>query len=538
MSDQAQIIQKPGRSYWAWVILLVIIVCACLVRARLVSVPFDRDEGEYAYAGQLILDGVAPYGAVYNMKLPGIYAAYAAIMAVGGESRVAVHVGLLVVNAVTILLLFLLWRRIFDAFVGLCAAGGFAVLSLGQKIQGISANAEHFVIVFAIGGIYLLFRAVEEKKRLLLALGAVSLGTCFLMKQHGIMFIVFGLLYLIFSDIRQWKEAAFNVSIYLCGVLLPYGITCLILWRVGVFEKFWFWTFEYASKYVSSSPLNISWVMFKKSAGAITGSAILIWIAAGVGFIVLLFNKKIRGRRGFVSWFCVFSFLAICPGLYFRAHYFILLTPAVGLLAGIAMASIRDACTLSKDGIVKTVIPIIAVLAILLGAGYQQREFLFEMTPQEASYLTYGGNPFCESLEIARYVKENSSKDDRIAVIGSEPQIFFYADRRSATGYIYTYPLMELHEYVPMMQDEILSEVKSAKPKFLIIIKIWTSWMMMEGSDLSILERFGEYEREHYRLTGIVDMISLGQTVYRWDGEIEGYSLQSKNFVLVYERKD
>jgi len=33
--------------------------------------------GEYAYAGQLILQGVPPYKEAYNMKLPGTYAAYA-----------------------------------------------------------------------------------------------------------------------------------------------------------------------------------------------------------------------------------------------------------------------------------------------------------------------------------------------------------------------------------------------------------------------------------------------------------------------------
>ena len=56
------------------------------VRVRLRDMPIERDEGEYAYAGQLILQGVPPYKEAYNMKLPGTYAAYAAIMAVFGTS--------------------------------------------------------------------------------------------------------------------------------------------------------------------------------------------------------------------------------------------------------------------------------------------------------------------------------------------------------------------------------------------------------------------------------------------------------------------
>jgi len=50
------------------VILLILIA-----RLHLLSVPFERDEGEYAYMGTLILDGHSPYTFAYNMKYPGTY---------------------------------------------------------------------------------------------------------------------------------------------------------------------------------------------------------------------------------------------------------------------------------------------------------------------------------------------------------------------------------------------------------------------------------------------------------------------------------
>ena len=52
-------------------------------------------------------------------------------------------------------------------------------------------------------------------------------------------------------------------------------------------------------------------------------------------------------------------------------------------------------------------------------------------------------NPFVECPVIAEYLKKNTGPDDTIAVLGSEPEIFFDARRRSATGYIYTYGLVE-----------------------------------------------------------------------------------------------
>ena len=57
-------------------------------------------------------------------------------------------------------------------------------------------------------------------------------------------------------------------------------------------------------------------------------------------------------------------------------------------------------------------------------------------------------------------------------MFGSEPQIFFYARRHSATGYIYTYSLMEKHDYALAMQKEMIAEVESSKPKFLIDVQV------------------------------------------------------------------
>src|SRR6516165_6895570 len=98
----------------------------------------EGDEGEYAYAGQLMLQGVPPYQAAYNMKLPGTYAAYAAIMAVFGQSPAGIHLGLLLVNAASIVLVFLLGRKLLDDVAGVVAAVCFALMSLSPNVLGLA----------------------------------------------------------------------------------------------------------------------------------------------------------------------------------------------------------------------------------------------------------------------------------------------------------------------------------------------------------------------------------------------------------------
>src|SRR2546427_8814940 len=70
----------------AWAVLLLAVGLAAAVRVRLIGVPLERDEGEFRYAGQLLLRGIPPYRFAYNLKLAGTYAAYAAVMSAFGPT--------------------------------------------------------------------------------------------------------------------------------------------------------------------------------------------------------------------------------------------------------------------------------------------------------------------------------------------------------------------------------------------------------------------------------------------------------------------
>src|ERR1035438_7051648 len=143
----------------AWILAGLTILFVVVVRVRLRELPLERDEGEYAYAGQLMLQGVPPYREAYTMKLPGTYAAYALIMAAFGQTAAGIHLGLAVVNVASIFLMFLLGRRLLGEAAGVSAAVAFALLSLSPSVMGLAAHATHFVVLAALGGTLLLLRA-------------------------------------------------------------------------------------------------------------------------------------------------------------------------------------------------------------------------------------------------------------------------------------------------------------------------------------------------------------------------------------------
>src|SRR5205823_6571301 len=109
----------------AWIVVALILAGVAMVRLRLVDLPLDRDEGEYAYFGQLLLQGIPPYAGAYNFKMPGIYVVYAAILAALGQTPTAIHLGLLIANAIATVLMFLAGPRLIGTLPALAAPAAY-----------------------------------------------------------------------------------------------------------------------------------------------------------------------------------------------------------------------------------------------------------------------------------------------------------------------------------------------------------------------------------------------------------------------------
>src|ERR1700722_15008695 len=147
---------------WPWFALLLILLFVGFIRFRLLDMPLERDEGEYAYAGQLILQGIPPYELAYNMKLPGTYYACALGMAVFGQTIAGMHATLIVVNSLTTVFIFLLGRKLFGVVPGLVAAASYALMSISPAVLGMATHANQFVVLFAVPATLLLWKGCAD----------------------------------------------------------------------------------------------------------------------------------------------------------------------------------------------------------------------------------------------------------------------------------------------------------------------------------------------------------------------------------------
>jgi Dolichyl-phosphate-mannose-protein mannosyltransferase len=539
--------------HWALLFLTLILAVTAAVRLRTIDIPLERDEGEYAYVGQLLLQGVPPYGAAYNMKFPGIYAAYAAMMAVFGESTHGIHVGLLVVNAAAILLVYLLGTWLAGRLGGVVAAGSYALLSMSPSVLGLAAHATHFIVVPALAGLWLLVKARGRGGYGMLFAGGVCLGIAILMKQHAAFFAAFGIADAIWSSrahAMPWRRTVLRAGIVGLGILAPVTATVLALLRAGVFDRFWFWTIEYARVYAGELPLREGWSFFRLNFPLALGPAFLLWLLAGFGMIAIWLERDWRDRALWISGLALCSFLATVPGFWFRQHYFIVLLPVVAMLAGVSVVSLRRLLMARRVGpgwsLALSTIPLLLAFSVPV----DRMRNLLSASPYQMSRELYGLNPFSEAVEVSRYISANSEPGARIAVLGSEPQIYFYTRRRSATGYLYTYGLMELvrapqrsgedawvpQPYARRMQEEMIREVEAAQPEFVVFAQVYTSWLAGRESEHLVLDWSRRYVGAGYDQVGVADILAEG-TEYRWGNEAATYQPRSPEVMYVFRKK-
>jgi hypothetical protein len=527
-----------------YILLVFIMIFTALIRIRLLNIPLERDEGEYAYFGQLILRGIPPYEAAYNMKFPGTYLIYAFFMMLFGQNVAGIHLGLLITNLATIMFVFLIAKKMISNTGACTTALVFAVLSISDSVLGFAGHATHFVTLFAVAGTFVMLRAIEKNKDKLFFLSGILFGLAPVFKQSGIFFSFFGASLFVYFLIATKKEKLIQVlkktGIFITGGIFPSVLILILLLAWGVFDNFLFWTFEYPFAYGMQVPLERGISNLTGNFSYITNGFVLTWVLSAFGLPALFFHPVIRKNlftKLFLLLLFLFSILTIVPGLYFRPHYFINLLPAVALSAGVAVdfaAGIKFKHRKNK------IFPLLAAftLIIVVGAGINNKsDYLFGETPDDISRRIYGLNPFIESEAVGKFIRQNTSEGDKIAVIGSEPQIYFHAQRISATGFIYMYPLMEIHDNNLSMQEQMISEIEAADPEVIVIVDISKSWLKKPGSPMKIFNwSSGIASGNKYEMIGSVELYS-NTTLYKFTPVAMKNQPVSKFRIRIFKQK-
>ena len=140
---------------------------------------------------------------------------------------------------------------------------------------------------------------------------------------------------------------------------------------------------------------------------------------------------------------------------------------------------------------------------------------------------------------VVRWIKKDNlpAADARVAVIGSEPEIYFYSQRRSATGYIYTYALMEPQPYAQTMQREMMAEIESSRPEYLGWVGYDNSWNVRPLSDRAVFDWFARYSNEFYDKIDVVNGSAAAGFVSLRDSAASNNRNSAGQELVLYRRK-
>jgi hypothetical protein len=253
---------------------------------------------------------------------------------------------------------------------------------------------------------------------------------------------------------------------------------------------------------------------------------------AGLGLI--WFDKRAKKMRLWISGFAIASTLTTVPGFYFREHYFLLMLPAMALLAGCAVSGTNQLWKPRADVSRIKDWPLWGYALLQMTIILVHSDVWFFMTPAQASIAKWNMSLFVDAEIAAAYIHDHSTSGARVAVIGSEPEIYFLSNRHSATGYIYTYSLMEPQPFAKRMQEEMISEIENVSPEFVTYIKVDNSWIQRPKSDTYIFHWWYSYQT-NYTLIGFLDATSTVENRAMWGMQARHYA--NNIGLLVYQRK-
>ena len=454
---------------WALLAVIAAIVFVAYVRLRVAGVPLERDEGEYAYAGRLILEGVPPYRARLQHEVPRhllrlrLDSRGASVKTAWGFTPDCCSS-----TRSRSFWCFCVGRRLLCEFAG--AAAAVVLRDSHARPVGLRGLCARDALRDPGGDRGLLGAAPSLRERapvvVLLRAGCLF-GVALVMTEAARRRFPAFLRGVSCSGSNTVASRALQGARDEADGRVRLGITSFrsslvaaVLAAQGSLGRFWFWTFRYAREYVCEVSPSEAFSAFALGFGTVTTASLVFWVIGG---------DRVGGALGRAMGASVESHRHRFAGGLVRRHLPRLLLPRALLRPHAARGGVcssvppsdrcdtvrrRWRCSSGRS----------ASTQCGSGAIYFRWDRVSSAARCTGQPLRRGGG----DRELHQAAHGSERPDRRL---GSEPEIYFYADRKAATGYIYTYALMEPQRFASQMQAEMIKEVESAHPRYLVFVE-------------------------------------------------------------------
>lgn len=528
--DVSDLFTKP---LFTWISVGLMAVMAFILRNRLLDIPFERDEGGFAYMGWSWIHGTPLFTDYVDVKPPMIYILYGIFAFLFGEDPAGIHTGLMLFNLGFAITFFLFIKKNYHGGVALAASIAYILLSSLPNVFGFAAHATQLLAWPAIGGIWLAREAVDSGNMKKMALGGFLLGIAFLVKQQALGFMLLGgfmVTFLALYPKPRWVYWLKSGAVLTFFAVLPYLITLAWFAATGALHNFWYWTYVWPSQFAATQTGNME--IFTMMYNMVTRDVEVIWYLGLAGIVAFWLTKKPVSEKVFPALLTVFGFLALSIGFHYYPHYFVVFLPAICLGYGLILYT--GGHFLKKIGVPSAgALGLMAFIGIIpMFMAYKPaKDYYFKDKPAVTLKKVYGNNPFQESYVMGEKIRKMSRPGDSILVLGSEPQILFYAKLPSISEHMHYYQLVDGGPQNDSLQQALINRGEISKPRFVVFSRVGYSWLN-KSPESPLFTWLNIFLQENYKLKGIANPRPQALAEYFWDEAATGDKIKEESLLL------
>jgi hypothetical protein len=485
VADVVPRLQVRDPDGWLRIAAWVVVLGAAF---QILMFPFGRDQGIYALIGEGILRGEVPYRDLWDFKPPGIFFVYGLAQGVFGKSMLAPRL----VEVLGLVAIVLSSARLGETFFGSRTAGmlGGAVAALvhAQLEFWHSGQPETFGGVLTFVGLVL--TATDGKRARkplrLLAVGALF-GCAALLKPPlgGGALVCAAYLAKREQQSAGTGAGARAVLAIVGGMLVPMALVLLWFWARGGLSAL-VWTMkDFTPGYTAlgwegqRAPAMFYYALleafFKFSALA----------AAGLIAAISTTPMHLREREGV---FLVLGVIAVhvtgiaMQGKFFAYHYGATL-PLIAFLGGLGLYKLWRRCLAGGTGGVLAFMAFVTVCVAMRQAVTDLPQDFWERCGIRTRHL-FSSNRNRDELEtalgtvadvslsadraVAQELRARTRSGASVLVWGFEPVIYWLADRKPATRFIYDVPQRTSWERERARFD-LMRDLSASKPAAIVV---------------------------------------------------------------------
>ena len=435
---------------------ILLFVFTILFRINFINLPYERDEGEYAYTAYFTRQGVVPYRDIFDQKPPLIFLIFyfSEILNPGGTWGPRV-LSLISAYAVAVLL-FLTGKELFDTRTGLVSMWLFIAMLTIPEMTPFAANTEIFMLPFVMGCFFIFVCYKNSNKKLPWYLFGAFSSIAVMFKPICIpllLYIFITWIYNYATNNHNFKSLLINILLTAFGIVTVISPIFLYLVKNNALKSFFDTVIIYNLSYFQEFHNN-GLKRFVYIIPIIIATFPLIFLST----FILILSK--RHNSWYFAGILFFLFLPIynSPSL----HYYLIIIPFIALFAsaGFNYLLIRYTINHNATRAYLTFLFILSAILMNLNSIFSSNEELLQQT--------YHNNQFFNSVLFAKMLTKFTKTEDEILMLGNEPQVLYYSKRKSASRFFYMYPMFIPTAKTKIYQDEYINDLTTKVPKFIV----------------------------------------------------------------------